>query len=98
PVSPKNSVFFMKFKRVTLMNNDRTYYSHDAEMRAMRDRTILTLVFLMFGLGFGAALALLFAPATGKQTRDDLAKNMGEGLNTGREALEPMMKRLEDEF
>jgi gas vesicle protein len=80
------------------MNNDRTYYSHDAEIRAMRDRTLLTLLFLMFGLALGAAMALLFAPATGKQTRVDLAKNIGEGLNNGREALEPMVKRLEEEL
>ena len=80
------------------MNNERTYYSHDAEMRAMRDRTMLTLVFLTFGLAIGAALALLFAPTTGKQTRDDLARSMGEGLNNGREALDPMVKRLEEEF
>lgn len=80
------------------MNSDRTYYSHDAEMRAVRDRTILILFFLMFGLVFGSAMAILFAPATGKQTRDDLAKSMGEGLNNGRESLDMMIKRLEDEF
>jgi gas vesicle protein len=56
-------------------------------MRAMRDRTILTLIFLMFGLTLGAAIALLFSPASGKQTYVDLAKNLGEGLNNGREAI-----------
>ncbi|MBZ0307563.1 MAG: YtxH domain-containing protein [Anaerolineae bacterium] len=80
------------------MNNDRIYYSHDAEMHAMRDRTILTLVFLTFGLGIGAILALLFAPSSGKKTRHGLAESVGDGLNTGREAVEPMMKRLEEQF
>jgi gas vesicle protein len=80
------------------MNNERVYYSHDAEMHAMRDRTMLTLVFLTFGLGIGAALALLFAPASGKKVRDDLSKTMGEGWSSGREAVEPMVKRLEEEF
>lgn len=80
------------------MNNDRIYYSHDAEMHAMRDRTVLTLVFLMFGLGIGAVLALLFAPSSGKKVRDNLAKSVGEGLNTGQEAIEPVVKRLEKEF
>jgi gas vesicle protein len=80
------------------MNNDRVYYSHDAEMHAMRDRNVLTLVFLTFGLGIGAVLALLFAPSSGKKVRDNLAKNVGEGLNTGQEAIEPVVKRLEKEF
>lgn len=80
------------------MNNDRIYYSHDAEMHAMRDRTVLTLVFLVFGLGIGAALALLYAPKSGKKVRDDLSKSVEQGWNNGREAVEPMMKRLEEEF
>lgn len=80
------------------MNNDRIYYSHDAEMHALRDRTMLTLVFLVFGLGIGAALALLFAPTSGKKVRDDLSKSVEQGWNNGRDAVEPMMKRLEEEF
>jgi len=50
------------------MTNDRVYYSHDAEMHAMRDRAVLTLAFLAFGLGIGAVLALLFAPMSGKKS------------------------------
>jgi gas vesicle protein len=80
------------------MNSDRIYYSHDAEMHALRDRTVLALVFLTFGLGIGAALALLFAPFSGKTTRHDLARSVEEGLQTGRETVEPMVKRVEKEF
>ena len=80
------------------MNNDRVFYSHDAEMHAMRDRNVLTLVFLMFGLGIGTILALLFAPSSGKTTRHDLAKGVEEGLRNGREAIEPMVKRVGKEF
>jgi gas vesicle protein len=80
------------------MNNERIYYSHDGEMRAMRDRTMLTLIFLTFGLGIGAGLALLFAPTSGKKVRDDLTRSMGEGWNKGRDAVEPMVKRLEEEL
>ncbi len=80
------------------MNNDRIYYSRDAEMHAMRNRSVLTLVFLTFGLGIGATLALLFAPMSGKKTRDDLTKTVEEGLSNGRDALEPVVKRLEEEF
>ena len=80
------------------MNSDRIYYSHDAEMHALRDRTVLTLVFLTFGLGIGAALALLFAPSSGKIIRHDLARSVEEGLQTGRETVEPMVKQVEKEF
>jgi gas vesicle protein len=80
------------------MNNDRVYYSHDAETHALRARTVLTLVFLAFGLGIGAILALLLAPTSGKKTRHELVKNVEDGLNSGRDALEPVVKRLEAEF
>ena len=80
------------------MNNDRIYYSREAEMHAMRDRTMLALAFLAFGLGIGATLALLFAPKSGKKVRDDLTKTMGQGWDNGRDTLEPMVKRLEEEF
>ena len=80
------------------MSNDRIYYSHDAEMHALRDRTMLTLIFLTFGLGIGAVLALLFAPSSGKTTRHDLVKSVEEGLQTGRDTVEPMVRQVEKEF
>lgn len=80
------------------MNTDRTYYSHDAEVRALRARTVLTAVFLMMGLGLGAVVALLFAPMSGKKTRHNLAQGVEDGLRAGRDSLEPVVKRLEKEF
>lgn len=80
------------------MNNDRIYYSHDAEMHAMRERTLMTLVLLTLGLGIGAALALLFAPSSGKKTRHDFAKSVGDGMQDGRDAVEPTVQRLEEKF
>lgn len=80
------------------MNTDRIYYSHDAEMHAIRNRTVLTLAFLTFGLGIGAALAVLFSPVSGKKARHDFAETVEDGLNTGRESIEPLIKRLEEQF
>ena len=80
------------------MNNDRIYYSHTAETHAMRAMLRLTLVCLIAGLGVGAVLTLLFAPGSGKKVRDDLAKTVEDGLQNGREAVEPMVKRMEKEF
>lgn len=80
------------------MRNERVYYSHDAEQQAMRDRTVFTLVLLSLGLGVGAVIALLLAPTTGKKARHDLSKTVEQGLKDGREAVDPMVKRLEAEF
>jgi gas vesicle protein len=81
-----------------MMNNDRVYYSHDAETRAKREMATFTMLALMLGLGIGALLALLLAPSSGKKARHDLAKSMGENWENGRDAVDPMVKRLEEKF
>jgi len=80
------------------MNNDRVYYSHDAEIRAMREITKLTVLCLTFGLGLGAVLALFFAPASGKRSRAQFAKTVEARLANGRQAVEPVVKRIEEDF
>jgi gas vesicle protein len=80
------------------MNNDRIYYSHDAEIHAVRKMTRLMVLCLIVGLGIGAALAFLFAPPSAKKVRDDLTKAVGQGWSRGREAIEPMVRRAEKEF
>ena len=81
-----------------MTNNDRIYYSHDAEAHAMHATIRLTLVCLTLGLGIGAALALLFAPSSGKKTRGEFARTVEDGLHSGREAVQPMVKHLEKDF
>jgi len=80
------------------MNTDRIYYSRDAELQAARDKTLLAVVLMAIGLGVGAALALLFAPASGVETRNEISHKFEAGVNDGRETVEPMMKRLEHEI
>lgn len=80
------------------MNNERIYYSHEAEVHAVRAMTQLMVLCLMVGLGIGAAVALLFAPNTGKATRHDLTHSVEERLQTGRDSVEPLLKRLQAEF
>jgi gas vesicle protein len=78
--------------------NDRIYYSREAEERASRERTVAVLLFLAFGVGIGAAIALLFAPESGEKTRRELAHSVEGSVETGREAVEPALHRLEKEF
>lgn len=80
------------------MTSDRIYYSHDAEIQAMREMNRWLALFLMVGLGIGAALALLFAPKSGKKVRADITKSMEHSLNNGRDAVEPIVKRVEKEI
>lgn len=80
------------------MNNARTYYSHETEMRVMREKAVLVFLFLVMGLGAGAAAALLYAPKPGKKTREELANAMEEGFSNGREAVEPALRKLQKEF
>jgi len=80
------------------MNDDRIYYSHDAEIQAMRKMTRLMALCLIAGLGIGAVVALLFAPSSTRKVRDDLARAVGQGWDNGREAIEPLVKRAGEEF
>ncbi len=80
------------------MSNDRVYYSHDAETHVKREMIALIMLALTVGLGIGALVVLLFAPSSGKKVRHDLAKSMGEDWENGRDAVDPMMKRLEEKF
>jgi gas vesicle protein len=85
--------------------SDRVYYSREAEMRAQRERTMLALVLLGFGVGVGAVMALLFAPRSGEETRKDITDRIEPGLERARdvtnhtvENLQRDLTRLRDEM
>ena len=75
-------------------NNNRTYYSHEAEIRSSRKIGALVLL----GLGVGAAVALLLAPNSGEKTREDLTHSIEQGVNKGQDLAEPVLKRMEKEL
>jgi len=78
--------------------NDRVYYSREAEMQANRERAAAVLIFMALGLGIGAVLALMFAPKSGEKLRRELASNLGESLEGGRDATNKAIHRLEKDF
>ena len=80
------------------MTDERIYYSHDAEIHEMWIKALISVTSLTSGLVIGAGLALLFAPATGKTTRHNLSKNVEEGMQTGRDSIEPMMKKAKKDL
>jgi gas vesicle protein len=79
------------------MSNSRIYYSREAETQAIRQITMMTVLWLAVGLAIGVVMALLFAPSTGQKTRNNLLKSFEEGLDSGQEAIEPVVKKLEKE-
>jgi gas vesicle protein len=78
--------------------NQRIYYSQEAEQRANREKTIAIVLFLALGVGIGALLALLFAPRSGGQIRQEIASTFEEGFDTGRDATTTAVQRLEKSF
>jgi gas vesicle protein len=52
--------------------------------------------FFLAGLGIGAILALLFAPRSGKDTRDYIAQKAGEGTDYVRIKSEELRKQAEE--
>lgn len=78
------------------MGNKRVYYSHEAEMQAKRSQMQATFLYLALGLGIGAVLALLFAPNTGKETREGLANTLEDRIDGSRDMIYRMEKELKE--
>jgi gas vesicle protein len=63
------------------------------------------LLFFMAGAGIGAVLALLFAPKSGRETRELLARRANDSrdfltnkVNEGRQVVEDRSRRFGDDF
>jgi gas vesicle protein len=52
--------------------------------------------FFLAGLGIGAVLALLFAPKSGKETRDYISQKAGEGRDFVKSKTEELRQQAED--
>ena len=77
------------------MNNEnRTFYSHESEVRSERKNAAM----MVLALGVGAAMGLIFAPNTGQKTRENLTHSLEHGVSEGHDLAEPLLKRLEKEL
>lgn len=72
--------------------SSRTYYSEEAERAAKPQQAIQIAIVLLFGLGVGAVVALLYAPKEGKKTRKILGKELGSNLESGRDLADDVVK------
>ncbi len=87
--------------------SNRMYYSKEAEMQGNREKVTAVMLFLAFGLGVGAVLALLFAPKSGDKTRQELSnafedrfgnveKEVGNRFSQVEKDLSELGKRIEE--
>jgi len=58
------------------------------EKAGCQDNGRANLAWFVAGFGIGAAVAMLFAPRTGKQTREFISQKAHEGADFSREAYE----------
>ncbi|MCC6457115.1 MAG: YtxH domain-containing protein [Caldilineaceae bacterium] len=72
-------------------------YRIQKQTQATGQIIIWSILSLLVGVGIGAMMALLNAPASGKKTRRKLARSVEDGLDSGQEAIEPVVKKLEKE-
>jgi gas vesicle protein len=86
--------------RVKETNNmsERIYYSQEAEQRARQERNSMAMLVLVLGLGIGAAMALLFAPRNGDETRKVLGDQVEQVYDGGREVANTAVDTLRGEF
>ncbi|MBZ0297264.1 MAG: YtxH domain-containing protein [Anaerolineae bacterium] len=80
------------------MSSNRIYYSREAEMQANREKTIAVILFLAFGLGVGAVLALLFAPRSGEQVRHEIGHALEDRFGNVEQELSGRFSRMEKDF
>jgi hypothetical protein len=74
--------------------NERIYYSREAELRAQRDRFIMAVIVTGFGIGVGAILALLLAPRSGDETRQQIGGSIDDAAGHGREVASQVLKTV----
>lgn len=73
--------------------NNRMYYSREAEIRAERERVMLAALVAIVGVGFGLALAMLFAPQSGEKTRQMLVDSAGNLIETVQHKVEKAVQQ-----
>ena len=76
--------------------NNRIYYSQEAEQMMQRQKAVAIVLFASLGLGLGAALALLFAPDKGENTRRSLLKSVEERVDSTAEGIRKLEQDMAD--
>jgi len=80
--------------------NERVYYSEEARRNAQRQQMIVAMAVAGVSLGLGAIIALLLAPDSGENIRDEIRNQLDELLERGstatRDAVNNMGHQAQD--
>jgi hypothetical protein len=85
----------MEVRTQNMATADRTYYSREAEVRATQERALASIVFLMIGMGIGAAMALVLASKARHRSRPSLVGTIEDRFSTIEKELGDLGKRVE---
>lgn len=77
--------------------SDRMYYSQEAEQRARRDKLMLILLTTGLSVTIGALIAMLFAPQTGDEFREQIGEQVGDTIAKGRKLAESASDRVAEQ-
>ncbi|MGJ3240179.1 MAG: YtxH domain-containing protein [Anaerolineae bacterium] len=78
------------------MSQQRTYYSEEAKENARIKITAIVAICLAVGALIGTAIAALFMPQTGEETREQLGEAGESALDRLQQQVDDLRKRLED--
>ena len=76
--------------------SQRTYYSEEAKQQAQMKTTFIVAICLALGATIGTAIAMLFAPQSGDETREELTDATNSALHNLQSQVNDLRKRLED--
>lgn len=76
--------------------SQRTYYSQEAKQQAQVQTAIIVAICLGLGVTIGTIVAMLFAPQSGAETREDLGESTNSALHHLQNQVNELRKRLED--
>lgn len=76
--------------------SQRTYYSQEAKQQAQMKTTIIVAICIGLGVTIGTIVAMLFAPQSGDETREDLSGATNSALDHLQHQVNDLRKRLED--
>ena len=76
--------------------SQRTYYSEDAKNKAQFKMSALAAFCLAIGATIGTAIAILFAPQTGEDTREELGEVSQSAFEKLQNQIDDLRKRFDN--
>ncbi len=76
--------------------SQRTYYSEEAKKQAQVKTTAIVAICLALGATIGTAIAVLFAPKSGEETREELGEASHSALDKLQHQVDDLRKRFEE--